>query len=326
MKNLSFYKEVFPDISTEKELFEKFRKTLIRTHKSYDFYVNWGNVAIPTNLEILLNSLNALKGKSNEEFDETFRQILKTIPKVIITFPYLLALSKNERDNLINGKASLEVLESDNPNQPSFKNASYDFSLRKVEEGLSDFDIEKYLYFFDRTGLKRFFVESLRCSLVDYVSGVLVGLDSNARKNRSGRAFELLCLPLISEVAKKFGLELQQQATLKNFGVASNFLSHLTVDFLLKAHDGKTIDIEVNFFQTAGSKPTEVVNSYIKRREELLKANIGFILISDGAGYWSTVEDSALERVFEEISFFMNYSMAAKGLLEKAVEKLLLTL
>lgn len=328
MKNLSFYKEIFGNVETKQELFKLFRETLIRTHTSYDFFVDWKNVQISPELEILLTALNSLIGKSGERFDETFRQILKTIPKVITTFPYLLALAKHERNKLINGKASFDVLELEindkNRKTQELKTISYDFSFNKADGSLSDAEIEMYLNFFKKTGLKTFFSEKLKCSLVDYVLGVLVGLDTNARKNRSGKAFEFLCSSLISDVAKEFNLDMKRQIKMSGIKKVSTFLSHLTADFLLTSSEGKLIDVEVNFYRTAGSKPIEVINSYIKRKEELSKMGIGFILISDGSGFWSKVDDSVLERTFDEIEHFMNYAMAAKGMLKKVVQNLLL--
>lgn len=49
---------------------------------------------------------------------------------------------------------------------------------------------EEYKMLMEKTGLFDFFKKSGITNLVDYIAGIEVGLDSNARKNRMGELME----------------------------------------------------------------------------------------------------------------------------------------
>ena len=134
-------------------------------------------------------------------------------------------------------------------------------------------------------GLKDLFENLLEKSVIDYVIGVLVGLDSNGRKNRGGTAFEDACEPIISEVCKKYDISLISQ---KQFKVLKDYefevspdVANRKADFIL-VKGNKVLNIEVDYFFRGGSKPEEIIDSYINRQNDLKKLNIGFILLTDG--------------------------------------------
>ena len=53
-----------------------------------------------------------------------------------------------------------------------------------------NYSIEEYTMFMRKTGIFELLESHLIANLYDYVTGVEVGLDSNARKNRTGHAME----------------------------------------------------------------------------------------------------------------------------------------
>ncbi|MGC4432197.1 DpnII family type II restriction endonuclease, partial [Streptococcus suis] len=63
------------------------------------------------------------------------------------------------------------------------------------------------------TGFLDFLQKKANRSLVDYVYGVEAGLDSNARKNRSGTTMEGILERTVARVCKEYGLEFKAQAT-----------------------------------------------------------------------------------------------------------------
>jgi type II restriction enzyme len=75
----------------------------------------------------------------------------------------------------------------------------YDFTPRK----LSETEINKVSEYVCQTGLKDFFLNLSTASLQDYLTGIEVGLDINARKNRSGKVMETLIENLI-QINTKF--------------------------------------------------------------------------------------------------------------------------
>ena len=63
---------------------------------------------------------------------------------------------------------------------------SYVFSFKEM-----NYSIDDYKMFMRKTGLFNLLENHILGNLVDYVTGVETGLDSNGRKNRGGKAFEL---------------------------------------------------------------------------------------------------------------------------------------
>ena len=53
-----------------------------------------------------------------------------------------------------------------------------------------NYSVDEYVNFMDKTGLFDLLSNHIISDLLDYVKGVEVGLDSNARKNRTGTAME----------------------------------------------------------------------------------------------------------------------------------------
>lgn len=74
-------------------------------------------------------------------------------------------------------------------------------------------NIESYVDFAEKSGLLNFLEYDANRSLVDYVYGVEAGLDSNARKNRSGTTMESILKRNIIKASKKYDIEHQSQAT-----------------------------------------------------------------------------------------------------------------
>lgn len=202
----------------------------------------------------------------------------------------------------------------------SFENIEkYNFSIENKKE-LSDLEINKYLVLFKKIGLKNLFSTILEKSVIDYVVGVLVGLDTNGRKNRSGKKFESMCEELINEICKKHEIKMYKQTQFKDLNI-KNTLLEKRADFIL-LRKNKVLNIEVNYFNSQGSKPEEIIESYINRKNELLKSNIDFLLITDGT-CWANKNKTQLIRGLLEINM-MNYKMAQNGLLEKKIKSILI--
>ncbi|MBD3191166.1 MAG: hypothetical protein GF308_11000 [Candidatus Heimdallarchaeota archaeon] len=79
----------------------------------------------------------------------------------------------------------------------------------------------------------------------------------------------------------------------------------------------KVIAIETNFYRGTGSKPQEIVNSYIQRQNELKRCNIDFIWITDGFG-WKK-QKNQMNFAFERLDYILNISFIKRGLLEDII-------
>ncbi|MDK2896470.1 MAG: type restriction enzyme [Candidatus Atribacteria bacterium] len=195
---------------------------------------------------------------------------------------------------------------------------TYDFRKRK----LSPKEIEDLIIFFERTGLKRFFQNFSCQSIQDYIAGVEVGLDTHARKNRSGKAMELVVDPIIQTIVKqrKLPFQIENQRYFRylpdhyHIPVSSSLFNRKT-DFMLIGNKGKIVNIEVNFFSGTGSKPQEIVDSYINRQNELYDNGFDFIWITDGLGWKG--QKNQIRKGLEMIDYPLNLHFVRKGLLER---------
>ncbi|MBT1248698.1 hypothetical protein AS157_05220 [Thermosipho sp. 1244] len=81
------------------------------------------------------------------------------------------------------------------------KNSVLEFNFK--ERKLPKNEIKKIVEFFDKTGLKKLFLETNMKNIQDYMLGVEVGMDTNARKNRSGKIMEQVIESIISKITKQ---------------------------------------------------------------------------------------------------------------------------
>lgn len=306
----------------KEELIEIFAEKLLFTNRDFSYYINWDNIDGYQDFNIELNALNALI--KNKNFDNTFRDLLQKLPSVITTFPLLIALSKDYREKILKGKKNFIILDGSIDEENFFE---LDFSKKSSESKLTDVQINDYLYFFEKSGLKNLFLNINQRSVLDYIIGVLVGLDSNGRKNRGGTIFELACTPLIESICEKYDIELLSQKKFKiltDYGFnISNSIINKKADFIL-IKDTICLNIEVNFYNEDGSKPKEIIGSYSDRQTDLKKDNIHFSLITDGKNCWGNKDRKHLNIAFNKIKYFMNYKLAKEGMLEETIKEVFL--
>lgn len=175
------------------------------------------------------------------------------------------------------------------------------------------------------TGLLELLQHHIINNLVDYVTGVEVGLDSNGRKNRGGDLMENLVEKhimaagfvkdktyfkemTIKKVQKKWGLDLS--------GISNNGKTVKRFDFVIEGQD-EIICIETNFYTSQGSKLNETARSY----EEIAKSaatinGFRFVWITDGSDGWSQAKNN-LEETFGVLEDLYNIKDLEDGILSE---------
>lgn len=300
----SFYGKRLGTGSLE-ETIERFHETIIDTNRSYNFFVNWEKVEQHVDkYKIELSILDALIGSRN--FNKDLENIFKKYPEVLPVIPILIAV-RDARLKVIRdfSDADTDIME-------------YNFTERK----LSELEIKVLIEFFEKTGLKNFFENLSTKSIRDYVTGVEVGMDTHARKNRSGDSMELVIKPFIERINLKhdnrYIILFQKNFNYlqKNFGIkVSASIRNRKADFILiNADKDRVVNIEVNFYSGTGSKPQEIVDSYINRQEELKENGFEFIWITDGYGWKG--QKNQIEKGFRKVNYLLNLHFVRKGLLE----------
>lgn len=296
-------------IESFEQLIAIFHKTIVDTNRGFKFFVDWQKVKDHVDrYKIELNILNTLIG--SREFKNDLRTILRKYPEVLPAIPILIAI----RDH------RLKVIRDFMDDQKDY--AEFDFSTRQMTPQ----EINGVVEFFEKTGLKDFFETISSKSIQDYVTGVEVGMDTHARKNRSGTAMELAIRPIVDEIISKHSnnYQLLFQKKFKDLGAfginVPTPLQDRTADFLMLKNRTKVINIEVNFYSGTGSKPQEIVDSYINRQRELAEYGLFFIWITDGNGWKG--QRNQISKGFQQVEYLLNLHFCRDGLLENILQQI----
>jgi len=294
------------NLDSDNELFEYFTNTLkLKGITQWDYFVKWEKVF--NNIkpyEIELNILNVLIGK--EKIKEELTKLILEYPKVVNVIPLLLALRfKNKKEQKINIVANIKTFEYDH----------FDLSISNpnIEQAMKISD------FFIGCGLGDLVKDKKVKNLVDYATGVEVGLDSNGRKNRGGHQMENAVETYIKEVCEELNLSYIKEANAKaikekwNIEIAVDKSSR-RIDYVINK-EGKLLFFEVNFYGGGGSKLKSTATEYVKMNEYWNAQNIDFIWITDGAGWLSTLKP--LREYFDKAEYLLNLEMLKNGILKK---------
>jgi len=301
VKFLNFYKNKL-NCNTTDEVFDLLISNLKPSNRLWSYFVNWEKVFSNTKkIEVSLNILNYLIGK--EKFEEEFKYLAREHPEIVEVIPALVVRDGKKEKELI-------VLVDFKNKKMVYKN--YNFNKKNP----SNEDIEKYLIFIERTGLKELLVSKKVKNLVDYMIGIEAGLDSNGRKNRGGKSMEKIVKVFLEDYCKKSNCRYLEEANAqlikKEFGFSVPVdKSSRRYDFVI---DNKTkpIIIETNFYGGGGSKLKSTAGEY-QGLNNILKNDAIFVWITDGFG-WKTTK-RPLREAFENNNYIFNLYMLEKGIL-----------
>ena len=280
---------------TSSELVDGFKSSI----KTWDYFVNWDKVtANATDLEISLNKLNYLLGKEN--LKDEFVKLYESNPDIVKALPVLLAVRENK----------LEIFD-----KVTKESEFFDFTYG--EDGA-----EKYFEFLEKSGIAHLLQKDGIKNLVDYVMGVEVGLDSNARKNRGGTLMEKIVESYIKDFSAKHGFEYIAQARATDIKAKWGYVinvdkSERSFDFAVYNPQTKNFKLfETNFFNGGGSKLKAVCGEFRSLYDELIKQGIDFVWITDGLG-WQTSKRPLEETFNHNNGQVFNLNMLEDGVLEK---------
>ena len=267
----------------------------------YKYYVDFEKVFSNVEaIKIPLNILNSLIGSKNIEKD--FEDILTRYPETLQCIPILLA------------KRELDIMAMDEEGQMDFRFNEFSCS------------IPEYTKFMRKTGLFDLMQNHIVNNLVDYVTGVETGLDSNGRKNRGGHLMEDLVESYlvkaglkkgetyfkemyIHEIEEKWGIDL---SSISNKGSAEK-----RFDFVVKGKD-VVYGIETNFYTSSGSKLNETARSYKTITMETKDLDyFKFVWFTDGWG-WGSARNN-LKETFDVLEHLYSISDLEDGIISKAL-------
>lgn len=278
------------------ERLNHFLSTLSITNRTPEYYVNWEKVDRETKqFELELHTLNYLIGKEN--IYHVALELFTKQPNLLRAIPSLIA----SRDKM------LDVLAIDEQDNMVFDQLNFS----KIDtERISD-----YVDFIDQAGLLNFLQYKANRSLVDYVYGVEAGLDSNARKNRSGTTMEGIVERHVQKICQQYGLEFKAQATApfikETWGITVPVdKSERRFDVAVYSPEKhKLWLIETNYYGGGGSKLKAVAGEFTELNHFVATSpdEVEFIWITDGQG-WKTAH-LPLSEAFGHIPNVFNLNM-----------------
>lgn len=152
--------------------------------------------------------------------------------------------------------------------------------------------VDSVMTFLAETGLGDVLQNQKVKNLVDYVFGIETGLDTNARKNRSGHVME----NTVANILANAGVPFRQEVYSREWTAITEVLGddEKRFDFVIET-SSKVYLIEVNFYSGGGSKLNEVARSYSDIAPKINSVEgFEFVWITDGIG-WKSAKNKLQE-------------------------------
>jgi len=256
--------------------FNLFMSQLQKTNQTLDFFCDFDKIsANVSQIEISLNALNYLIGK--DDLAMAVKELWARDPKSFEVMGILIAVREEGNKPIVDSQGNVVMLKS------------YFTSPQNVIEFLVE------------TGLADVFNSRRIKNLVDYVFGIETGLDTNARKNRSGHIME----GTVANIFKECNVHFRQEVYSSEFPELSVLgTDEKRFDFFIETSNKKYL-IEVNFYSAGGSKLNEVARAYSELAPRVNSvAGFDFVWITDGIG-WRSARNK-LEEAYIEIPSIYN--------------------
>lgn len=247
--------------------FNEFISQLQETNQTLDFFCDFDKIAENVdNIKLSLCILNSLIGTT--DLRKSVEAIWNRDKSAFSIMDILIAVRSEGKKYVIDANGNCIILN------------------RFFES------VDGVIEYLENTGLADIFKNRQIKDLVDYVFGIETGLDTNARKNRSGHVME-------NRVAKIFadnGIRFEQEVYSNEWDELKSVLGddEKRFDFVIKTA-AKTYLIEVNFYSSGGSKLNEVARSYSEIAPKVNSVHgFEFVWITDGIG-WKSAKNKLQE-------------------------------
>ena len=240
--------------------FNLFMSQLQETNQTLDFFCDFDKISQNVeDIKLSLCMLNSLIGST--DMRNSVETIWKRDKSAFNVMDILIAVRSEGKKKVLDSLGNCVVLDS----------------LFESIDGVMEF--------LDNTGLTEIFQSKKINDLVDYVFGIETGLDTNARKNRSGHVME----GMVARILDKNGIRYRQEVYSSEWPEITKVLGddEKRFDFVIKTKD-KTYLIEVNFYSGGGSKLNEVARAYSDIAPKINSVpGFEFVWITDGIGWHS---------------------------------------
>lgn len=239
--------------------FDLFISQLSETNATLDSFTDFEKVSRNVaKISIKLNQLNYLLGKDDLEI--AVSELFEENPKSFEVLDILVAVRSSEYKKVLNENFN-----------PVFVKSYFT-------------DVDSICKFIKGTGLAEVFASNKITNLVDYVFGIEVGLDTNARKNRGGNIMANAVAKIFVDANIVFRAEVNSTEFPEITALGTDLKRF---DFVIETKH-KTYLIETNYYNSGGSKLNEVARAYSELAPKINQyASYEFVWITDGQGWHS---------------------------------------
>ena len=247
--------------------FNKFMSQLQETNQTLDFFCDFDKISRNVeDIKLSLCILNSLIGST--DMRKSVETIWSRDKSAFDVMDILIAVRSEGKKKFLNSSGNCIVLDS----------------LFESIDGVMEF--------LDNTGLTDIFQSRKINDLVDYVFGIETGLDTNARKNRSGHVME----NMVARIFDKNCIGYRQEVYSSEWPDITKVLGddEKRFDFVIETST-KIYLMEVNFYSGGGSKLNEVARSYSDIAPKINSIpGFEFVWITDGIG-WKSAKNKLQE-------------------------------
>ena len=247
--------------------FDKFMSQLKETNQTLDFFCDFDKISQNVeDIKLSLCMLNSLIGAS--DLRKSVETIWNRDKNAFSVMDILVAVRTHDKKKILDSIGNCVPLES------MFTS------------------IDSVMAFLEGTGLGMVLQNQQVKNLVDYVFGIETGLDTNARKNRSGHVME----NTVANIFNNVGISFKQEVSSKEWPAITDVLGddEKRFDFVVET-SSKVYLIEVNFYSSGGSKLNEVARSYSDIAPKINSVEgFEFVWITDGIG-WNSAKNKLQE-------------------------------
>ena len=247
--------------------FEKFMSQLKETNQTLDFFCDFEKISQNVeDIKLSLCMLNSLIGAS--DLRKSVETIWNRDKNAFSVMDILIAVRTRDKKKVLDSLSNCVPLES------MFNS------------------VDSVMTFLTDTGLGTVLQNQQVKNLVDYAFGIETGLDTNARKNRSGHIME----NTVANIFTNAGISFRQEVYSREWSVITEVLGddEKRFDFVVET-PSKVYLIEVNFYSGGGSKLNEVARSYSDIAPKINSVDgFEFVWITDGVG-WKSAKNKLQE-------------------------------
>lgn len=260
--------------------FDDFLNSMSETNATLDYFTDFDKVKKNVaQIEIKLNQLNYLLGK--DDLAQAVYELYAECPNAFSILEILIAVRKKEQKKSLDEKGQVVTLNN------YFQSA------------------DKIIDFLKNTGLANIFRDRNIKNLVDYVFGIEVGLDTNARKNRGGDNMSKAVQSLFDRAGIYYKKEVRNTIFTDIESLGADVKQF---DFVIKTKN-KTYVIETNYYNSGGSKLNEVARAYTDVAPKINQyPQYEFVWITDGQG-WKTAKNKLQEAYIHIPSVYNLYTL-----------------